>query len=136
MDDFREEDTKSAGSVASGAPAADTKGEEETPPPAKKSRLRVFPPAVEFYGVEFGPLYVITVSVQNADTKVRRVRIRAPETNYFRLSYFPDVAVAPGLDAKFEVIRNRHISAHPPPVWQSCGRFQGELIAAALFVFV
>eukprot|EP00941_MAST-03F_sp_MAST-3F-sp1_P000816 g816.t1 len=65
--------------------------------------MRVYPPALDFIGVEFGPLYVMTLSVQNTDSKVRRVRIIPPKTNFFRVAYFPNTAVAPGLDVQFEV---------------------------------
>lgn len=69
----------------------------------KNVGIRVYPPALDFVGVEFGPLYVMTVSVQNTDSKVRRIRIKPPTSKFFRLAYFPNTAVAPGLDAEFEV---------------------------------
>ena len=31
------------------------------------------------------------------------MRIKPPETTFFRLAYFPNTAVAPGLDAQFEI---------------------------------
>lgn len=83
---------------------------EGAPETKGNALLRVYPPAVEFVGVEFGPLYVLTVSVQNADSKVRRVRIQAPSSPFFRLSYFPDTAVAPG------PVRAPVVDTRAPPV--------------------
>jgi hypothetical protein len=65
--------------------------------------LQLFPPTVEFVGVDFGPLFVISVTIKNHGKKVRRIRIKKPETSFFRVSYLPSMAIAPGLEAKFDV---------------------------------
>ena len=69
----------------------------------KESDLKLFPSTVEFVGVDFGPLFVISVVIQNHGKKVRRIRIKKPETSFFKVSYLPNMAIAPGLEAKFEV---------------------------------
>ena len=51
--------------------------------------MRVFPPAVEFHGIEVGTMYFLTISIQNTGNTVRRVRFRPPSTAQFSLTYEP-----------------------------------------------
>ena len=67
------------------------------------SLLAAYPPEVSFEGVEFGPMYVMQVSIQNTSAKVQRVRVIPPATEFFHLNYTPQGSVAPGLDVTFEV---------------------------------
>lgn len=84
----------------------------------RHSLLAAYPPEVTFEGVEFGPLYVMQVSIQNTSAKVQRVRVIPPSTEYFQLNYTPKGSVAPGLDITFEVEfqasqeRDYHDSVH------------------------
>ena len=65
--------------------------------------LRVFPPVVEFHGIETGTLYVMTLTVQNTGNTVRRVRFQAPRTSAFRIKQQPAPGLAPGLDTTVDV---------------------------------
>jgi hypothetical protein len=65
--------------------------------------LRVFPPVVEFHGIETGTLYVMTLTVQNTGNTVRRVRFQAPKTSAFRIKQQPAPGLAPGLDTTVDV---------------------------------
>ena len=65
--------------------------------------LRVFPPVVEFHGIEVGTLYVMTLTVQNTGNTVRRVRFQAPRTSAFRIKQKPAPGLAPGLDTTVDV---------------------------------
>eukprot|EP00946_MAST-07B_sp_MAST-7B-sp1_P003688 g3688.t1 len=65
--------------------------------------LRVFPPVVEFHGIEVGTLYVMTLTVQNTGNTVRRVRFQAPRTSAFRIKQQPAPGLAPGLDTTVDV---------------------------------
>ena len=64
--------------------------------------LRVFPPVVEFHGIEVGTLYVMTLTVQNTGNTVRRVRFQAPRTSAFRIKQQPARAGS-GLDTTVDV---------------------------------
>ena len=55
------------------------------------SIMRVFPPVVEFHGVEVGTLYVITITIQNTSACVRRVRFKPPCSKAFTLKNEPKV---------------------------------------------
>ena len=63
----------------------------------------VFPPVVEFHGIEPDTLYCITLSVRNRRPVSQRVRIVPPRTNVFTAIFNPDKPLAPGLDVKIEV---------------------------------
>ena len=65
--------------------------------------MRVFPPAVEFHGIEVGTMYFLTISIQNTGSTVRRVRFRPPSTAQFSLTYEPGGSVAPGMDTTAEI---------------------------------
>ena len=65
--------------------------------------LRVFPPVVEFHGIEVGTLYVMTLTVQNTGNTVRRVRFQAPRTSAFRIKQNPAPGLAPGLDTTVDI---------------------------------
>lgn len=65
--------------------------------------LRVYPPVVEFHGVEVGTVYSIVVSLQNSGQRSRRLKLVAPESSAFTLNWTPVGTVAPGLDVKAEV---------------------------------
>jgi hypothetical protein len=65
--------------------------------------LRVFPPVVEFHGIEVGTLYVMTLTVQNTGNTVRRVRFQAPRTSAFRIKQSPAPGLAPGLDTTVDI---------------------------------
>lgn len=65
--------------------------------------LRVFPPVVEFHGIEVGTLYVMTLTVQNTGNTVRRVRFQAPRTSAFRIKSNPAPGLAPGLDTTVDI---------------------------------
>merc|ERR1712196_479150 len=67
------------------------------------SNIRIYPPSVEFEGIEPGILYVLTISIQNITHAVRRMRIIPPATPHFVLNYVPTGSIAPGLDIKAEV---------------------------------
>ena len=70
------------------------------PPPAaprQQGSLRLFPPIVEFHGIEESTLYVLEIVIQNVSDTVRTIRFLAPETDAFTLNYVPATAVAPGL---------------------------------------
>ena len=53
--------------------------------PGESPVMRVFPPVVEFHGVEVGTLYVITITIQNTSNTVIRVRFIPPKTRAFTL---------------------------------------------------
>ena len=65
--------------------------------------IRVYPPEVEFAGIEEGVLYVLTISVQNISKDARRFRIVPPATQHFVLNHVPSGSIASGLDIKCEV---------------------------------
>ena len=65
--------------------------------PGESPVMRVFPPVVEFHGVEVGTLYVITITIQNTSNTVRRVRFIPPKTRAFTLRNEPKGGLAPGL---------------------------------------
>ena len=73
------------------------------PPPATSSNIRVYPPEVEFHGIEQGDLYVLTISIQNISPKARRFQVIPPSTRHFVLNYAPVASIASGLDIKAEV---------------------------------
>ena len=62
--------------------------------------LRVFPPVVEFHGIEEGTLYVLTISIQNVASGVRRIRFLPPQSDAFTLNHEPTVAIASGLEVR------------------------------------
>ena len=65
--------------------------------------IRVYPPSVEFHGVEAGTLYCIVICIQNASQISRRVRVIPPSNPAFRVKFNPSTAVAPGIDVRAEV---------------------------------
>lgn len=65
--------------------------------------LRVYPRSVEFHGVQVGPIYVLQLIIQNADTVARRVRVAPTQSKAFRVHMIPQGAIAPGLDVKVDV---------------------------------
>ena len=71
--------------------------------PGESPVMRVFPPVVEFHGVEVGTLYVITITIQNTSNTVRRVRFIPPKTRAFTLRNEPKGGLAPGLDVSADV---------------------------------
>ena len=73
------------------------------PPPVTSSNIRVYPPEVEFQGIEQGVLYVLTISIQNISPQARRFQVIPPSTRHFVLNYAPVAAIASGLDIKAEV---------------------------------
>ena len=70
--------------------------------PGESPVMRVFPPVVEFHGVEVGTLYVITITIQNTSNTVRRVRFIPPKTQ-FTLRNEPKGGLAPGLDVSADI---------------------------------
>ena len=71
--------------------------------PGESPVMRVFPPVVEFHGVEVGTLYVITITIQNTSNTVRRVRFIPPKTRAFTLRNEPKGGLAPGLDVSADI---------------------------------
>ena len=65
--------------------------------------LRVEPLALNFEHIHPGTLYVMSFSVQNATRTSHRIRIEAPKTGVFSLSYIPAGNVAPGMDTRAEI---------------------------------
>lgn len=65
--------------------------------------IRVYPPAVEFRGVEPGTLYCIVICIQNASQFSRRIRLEQPANASFRVNFSPGGRVAPGIDVRAEV---------------------------------
>lgn len=65
---------------------------------SSKPAISAFPPVVEFHGVEINTIYRIDVSIQNNDSKSRRIRIIPPKSQQFRCEFQPATAIAPGLD--------------------------------------
>lgn len=63
----------------------------------------MFPPEIEFQGVTAGPQYVITFTVQNADTVPHRVRIDPPTNPNFTVDTVTTTTISPGLDLKVDV---------------------------------
>ncbi|KAA0151378.1 hypothetical protein FNF29_04577 [Cafeteria roenbergensis] len=71
--------------------------------PARDGHLSVFPPAVEFTGIRQGTEYVATLCLQNADTRVQRVRIVPPTAPGWVVEFAPNTALAPGLEVRCKV---------------------------------
>jgi len=69
----------------------------------QNANISVFPPVVEFQGIEPGVLYVLTISIQNVSSRVRRIRIKPPKTENFVLNHIPTGNVAAGMDIKAEI---------------------------------
>ena len=67
--------------------------------------LRLFPPAVNFHGIEANTVYTSEVTVRNADSRIHTVKMIKPTTKKFFLvaDAFKSVKLAPGMTAKFEV---------------------------------
>lgn len=67
--------------------------------------LRLFPPAVNFHGIEANTVYTAEVTVRNADSRIHTVKMIKPTTKKFFLvaDAFKSVKLAPGMTAKFEV---------------------------------
>jgi hypothetical protein len=65
--------------------------------------FRVYPPVVDFHGIEPGILYVLTLSIQNSSQIAQRMQIVRPKTANFVLNHIPSASLAPGLDIKAEV---------------------------------
>ena len=74
-----------------------------TAPSMQTGAIRVYPPSVEFHGVEAGTLYCIVICIQNASQISRRVRVIPPSNPAFRVKFNPSTAVAPGIDVRAEV---------------------------------
>ena len=72
-------------------------------PSMQTGDIRVYPPAVEFQGIEAGTLYCIVLCIQNASQISRRIRIIPPANPAFRVKFNPGKAVAPGIDVRAEV---------------------------------
>ncbi len=88
------------------APASTSNGYNVAEPitkPGDSSVMRVFPPVVEFHGVEVGTLYVITITIQNTSNSVRRVRFQPPKSKAFTLRNEPKGGLAPGLDVTADI---------------------------------
>lgn len=60
-------------------------------------------PQVFFEDVRAGLLFVLTFSVQNSSTEMRRISVTPPRTPVFSLNYEPVGGLAPGLDVRAEV---------------------------------
>lgn len=60
-------------------------------------------PQVFFEDVRAGLLFVLTFSVQNTCTEMRRISVTPPRTPVFSLNYEPVGGLAPGLDVRAEV---------------------------------
>ena len=71
--------------------------------PGDSPVMRVFPPVVEFHGIEVGTLYVITLTIQNTSSTVRRVRFQPPKSKAFTLRNEPKGGLAPGLDVTADI---------------------------------
>jgi len=72
-------------------------------PSMQSGSIRVYPPAVEFKGIEAGTLYCIVLCIQNASQISRRIRIIPPKNPAFRVKFNPSRAVAPGIDVRAEI---------------------------------
>ena len=67
--------------------------------------LRLFPPAVNFHGIEADTVYTAEVTVRNADSRIHTVKMIKTTTKKFFLvaDAFKSFKLAPGMTAKFEV---------------------------------
>jgi hypothetical protein len=65
--------------------------------------FKVFPPAVEFRNVVPGPVYVMSLYIQNISTASQRIQFKGLSSRAFNLRDLPPGAVAPGLDTVVEI---------------------------------
>lgn len=70
---------------------------------SNSSGLFIYPPQVEFEGVDYDFSYLMNISIRNTSTVMKRIRISSTNTSYFRMRYDPAPALAPGLDMKAEI---------------------------------
>ena len=75
-------------------------GEEQHP---QTTSFKVFPPAVEFRNVVPGPVYVMSLYIQNISTASQRIHFKGLSSRAFNLRDLPPGAVAPGLDTVVEI---------------------------------
>ena len=65
--------------------------------------FKVFPPAVEFRNVVPGPVYVMSLYIQNISKSPQRIQFKGLSSRAFNLRDLPPGAVAPGLDTVVEI---------------------------------
>jgi hypothetical protein len=95
-DDYDDDDEQEEENVAPQAVDA-------PPPPPTKIDFRCYPPVVNFHGIEPGVLYVLTISIQNFDSRVRRFAIKPPTSPNFVLNHIPSASISAGMELKAEI---------------------------------
>ena len=65
---------------------------------ATGKHVRVFPATAEFRDTEPNVTHVLTITVVNRSSHVRRIRFKPPTTAEFTLHQIPSISVAPGLE--------------------------------------
>lgn len=95
--------TRHGGARQAGAPSTAGGRATAAAAAAASNIVRVYPPVVEFQGVQTKAVYAMTLSIQNVDAVARRIRVTPPATGAFQVRFAPQGPVAPGMDVKAEV---------------------------------